>query len=480
MGLCPHGALSSTTAALGGDWLHPGDPGFEDARKVASVNPRTNKRPASIARCRTAGDVEHALSTAREQQLAIAVRSGGHDVLGASVCDGGLLIDLGAMKDIVLDPARQTVSVGAGVLARELCAACDPYGLLPIVGVHPDVGVAGLTLGGGFGLFLGRHGASCDNLLAAELVTADGQHRRVCRESDPDLFWALRGGGGNFGIVTSLEFKVHPAGPLLGGMLAFRSGLASFLTFYEEAMQHAPDELTVEVVVFGLGKPVVVAIVCWSGDLAEGERVLAPWRAQPGCWVDAIEPVTHAQLRERVGLDYLMKRVGLGGLMRAASRNTAQPEHNHWLGGSMQGLTPDAVAMFSEAAARARDTWTIGLSHRLHGQACRARPDESPLPRPHGQLSYLFGGNWRDPVKGEATMRWVDQSMQAARPLSTQGTYVNFLSSDDEPAVRASYGDSYERLAELKHRYDPTNLFRGNRNIRPAAPRAAVNAAPTE
>jgi len=454
---------------LRGSLLEPTDVGYNIARRVDSFNPETDRHPRLIVRCQDAEDVVLGTKFAREHAMELAVRSGGHDVLGASVCEDGMLIDLSRMNRVAVDARNHRACVSGGALAQDMNAACHPHGLLPIVGVNPTVGVAGLTLGGGFGLFLGRYGASCDNLLAADVVDADGQRIRASPQDDAELFWALRGGGGNFGIVTSLEYQLHPLDKVLGGLIAFRTDIAPFLEFYEATMQDAPDELVAEVVIFGLVKPIVLVIVCWCGDISTGQQVLQPLRSYTRALVDAIDVVSYAELNERIGFRYLMKRLGLGVFKDAAKTDQQiEPQYGQWRGGSMCGVTAHAARAFADAASQGTETWTIGLSHRLHGAACRVSAHDSPLPRPAGTLSYLFGATWRDPARGQAAMEWVTASMAALQPFSSAATYVNFLSSDEPAAIKASYGHCYERLAELKRKYDPNNVLRGNRNIQPA------------
>ena len=287
-------ALARLRQQFQGDIVAPSDPGYDAARKVASFNPTTDRRPQLIARCANHDDVVRSVRFAREHELDASIRAGGFDVLGASTCDGGIVIDLSRMKEVKIDPQHQTAVVQAGVRAAELSAAAEPYGLGAALGCHPAIGITGLTLGGGLGWLAGKHGASCDNLIDATMVTYDRTAVHISAAENPDLFWALKGGGGNFGVVTSMTLRLHPVARVFGGVAAFRGDFAAFLRFYRDFMKQAPDELTVELSIRVLGKPTALATACWSGDPAEGERVLRPLR-EFGLLADAMGIVPYDQ-----------------------------------------------------------------------------------------------------------------------------------------------------------------------------------------
>jgi len=239
-----------------------GDADYDRARAIASVNPRTDKRPRLIARCSDADDVARAIEFGRAQALEIAVRAGGHDVLGASVCEDGIVIDVSRMKSIAIDVGRRTARVEAGIRSSELNTATSVHGLAAVLGCNPAVGVAGLTLGGGLGWFVGRFGAACDNLVAAEVVDVNGMRRHASADENADLFWALRGGGGNFGVVTAFEYRLQPVDRVLGGLIAFRTDVAPFLRFYRDFMKGAPDALAVETSIVILDRPMILCTAC--------------------------------------------------------------------------------------------------------------------------------------------------------------------------------------------------------------------------
>ena len=458
----PAGRFAQFRNKFKGTLILPGDADYDRARAPASFNPRSDKHPSFIARCSDANDIVNALEFARTQSLQLAVRAGGHDLLGASVCEGGMVIDLSQMKSIAIDPERRTARVEPGVRAAELNAATSPHRLAAVLGCHPGVGVAGLTLGGGLGWFLGRLGAACDNLVSAEVIGADGKLRRASAGENADLFWALRGGGGNFGIVAALEYQLHPVDQVLGGLIAFRCAVPSFLRFYRDFMKAAPDALAAEVSVVMLDQPTILCRVCWSGDLSEGLRVLRPLRefAQP--LADAIGPVSYAHLTDRPSPEFAARVFELP----PAAAPPAAITYDYWRGGSLAELHDEVSEQIASAIANSTRGMSIGIGHHMHGQICRVPNDATPLMRSCGQFTYFFDASWRNAARAEAAMVWVDDSRSTLQKFSGSG-YVNYLSSDTEESVRAAYGGNYPRLVSLKRKYDPGNVFHSNRNIRP-------------
>jgi len=444
------GTLAGLRSRLKGRLILPGDDGYAAARRGASFSPAEDRHPAAIVQCADESDVARAIDAARTASLAIAVKSGGHDVLGECTADGGLVIDLGAMTRVDIDAAQQTATVQAGVRSGAFTAAAKPFGLAPVLGCNPGVGVAGLTLGGGLGWFLGTHGAACDNLIGADLVTADGRRLAVSARENPDLFWAIRGGGGNFGVATSLRCRLQPVTTVLAGVVGFRGDPGAFLRFYRDFMARAPDALAVELSISAGATPAILAICCWSGDLDEGQRVLAPLRAFDKPTVERIGPVAYGDFAGRAG----------GG---AATGNL------FWRGGSLDRLSDEAIGRLAEIAQAGPRNLSIGLGHYMHGRICAAPVGATPLVRQPGQLSYFLGAGWDAPAQAGAAMDAVTAAVAALRPVSSQAAYINYLSTDDESAVRAAYGAAnYARLQRLKDRYDPANLFRLNRNVRPS------------
>jgi FAD/FMN-containing dehydrogenase len=445
-----------------GTVILPGNAEYDRARAPASFNPRTDKHPRFIARCMNADDIVSALEFARMQSVEVAVRSGGHDPLGASVCEGGIVIDLSEMKSIVIDREHGTARVEPGVRARDLNIATSSHGLAAVLGCHPAVGVAGLTLGGGLGWLLGRFGAACDNLVSADVISADGKLRHASAGENADLFWALRGGGGNFGIVTSLEYQLHPVDQVLGGLIAFRGDVASFLLFYRDFMNAAPDALAVEMSIVMLDQPTILCRVCWSGDMTEGDRVLRPLREFGPPVADAINSVSYAHLTDRPGPEFSVRVFGPPPAVAPSPGMT----YDYWKGGSLKELKDHPIEQIASAFANSSRGMSIGIGHHMHGQICRVPNGATPLTRTSGQFTYFLDANWRKPAQAEAAMAWVDESWSAMQPFSST-SYVNYLSSNSEDSVQAAYRGSYQRLVALKRKYDPTNVFHLNRNVRP-------------
>jgi FAD/FMN-containing dehydrogenase len=459
--------LAEFRSAFKGSIVVRGDADYDRARAIASVNPSTDKRPRLIARCSNVDDVARAIEFGRMHALEIAVRAGGHDLLGASVCDDGIVIDVSQMKSIAIDGERRTARVGAGVRSSELNAATDSHGLAAVLGCNPGVGVAGLTLGGGLGWFLGRFGAACDNLIAADLVDAEGRRRHASADENADLFWALRGGGGNFGIVTAFEYRLHPVDRVLGGLIAFRTNVAPFLRFYRDFMKAAPDALAVETSIVMLERPTILCTACWSGDLTEGERALRPLREFGPPVADAIGSVPYARLTDRPGPEFGARVFGPPPAPPPTTAPPAGRTFDYWRGGSLDDLSDGAIEQVDSAIQSASRGMSMGLGHYMHGQICQAPADATPLPRKAGGFTYFFDANWRDPARADVAMRWVNDSSEAMRRWSSARTYVNYLSSDSDESVRAAYAANYQRLTALKRKYDPSNVFHLNRNIRP-------------
>jgi FAD/FMN-containing dehydrogenase len=444
-------------ARITGQLIVPDDPGYEQARKPISFNPTTDHHPQVIVRCATREDVAGAVVFAHEHALEVAIRSGGHDVLGASVCDG-MVIDLSALKKTAIDPVRRTAHVESGVRSWELNGAAQVIGLAAVLGCHPGVGVAGLTIGGGLGWFLGKHGASCDQLLGADVITAEGKAVRASKSENPDLYWALRGGGGNFGIATALDLQLHPVNEVLGGVLVLRADVAGFLRFYSSFMQAAPAELTVEISIIPGKEPSIIAITCWSGDTARGEAVLKPLRSFGSPLADWIGQVPYARLTNRMS--------EVGPLLGLRQPQSSGPGYNYWRGGSLHRINSACGEQIAAAIGLAPEGCSLGVGHYMHGRVCQVARHETPLIRTAGQVTYFINASWNEPNRSEAHMQWVDRSWAAMKTFSSGGAYINYLSIDEQTAVQESYLENYSRLVQIKRRYDPSNFFHRNRNIR--------------
>ena len=450
------------TTTFQGELLRPADRQYDEARKV--WNGAIDRRPALIARCSGAGDVTAALELARERELPVAVRGGGHSIAGDSVCDDGLVIDLSPLRAIKIDPAARTARAGGGVLWGELDAATQARGLATVGGIVTHTGIAGLTLGGGIGWLMRRHGATVDNLLAADVVTAGGELLRASDEEHPDLFWALRGGGGNFGIVTSFEYRLHPVGPtVLAGPLyyALEDG-PMVLRHYRDLIADAPDELTT---ILNLrmapplpfipeelhGRPVVTIAVCYAGDLARGEAVLAPLRRFGSPLVDAVGPRPYVELQ------------------RMFDPSVPHGWHYHWRSWELPPLSDSAIDTLVEQAGRITSPRSYIIVFQLGGAIARVGERETAYSQRDAAHNVNINAVWLegDP-EAERHVRWVHECYAALETHAGGRAYVNFLADEGADRVRAAYGPvKHDRLVALKRRYDPANVLRGNQNISP-------------
>lgn len=438
---------------------------YDSARRTASFNPRFDRRPLAMVGCRSEDDIVRSILFAREHALPLAVRSGGHDVLAASVCDGGLVIDLRYLVHADLNNDDQTIRVGAGAVAATVNHAAGQHGLAVPLGCNSSVGVSGLTLGGGLGWFVGSHGATCDSVTSARVITADGTVREVSDQDEPELFWAIRGGGGNFGVVSEWSFRTHAQHDVWCGGIIYPGELTrDFLAFYREFMAEAPDELTVEVIGNNYNGQMVAAAVCFSGDERDAKDALRPLRAFGPPVADGIVSRPYAELESMSPniVPYIQWQPHI---------LPDQPlEHgSYWQGTTVSGLTDDVIDAIDNAITHAPAGWSFGLGHVMRGACTRVPQNATPLLRIPGATTVHFDAGWPHRSQAETLMQWVDESTATVRALGA-GTpdYVNYLSQDDVGAVRKSYGIHYQTLAQLKRRYDPTNVFRQNRNIQPA------------
>ena len=438
-----------------GEVLCPDDAGYEDARKV--WNGMIDKRPGLIARCRGVADVIDAVSFARANDLLVAVRGGGHNVAGHAVCDGGILIDLSPMKGIRVDPAGRSVRAEAGVTWGEFDRETQAFGLAATGGVVSTTGIAGLTLGGGFGWLMRKFGLSCDSLVSVDMVTADGRFLRAGEDENPDLFWGVRGGGGNFGIITSFEYRLQPLGPVLAGRVIYPMAQAKdVLRFYREYTSTAPDELTTFVGLLTApdGTPAVAVLVCYAGDIDVGEKVIKPLRQFGRPVADMVGPMTY---RQHQSSGNAMLGPGL---------------YNYWKSNFLKGLSDDAIDTLVEGFRGVPSPMTLTLIEHLGGAVSRVDEDATAFSHRNVPYDFLTMSVWRDPGQSEANVRWTRQLWDSMQPFSSGGVYSNYLGNEaDEGShrVEAAYGGAarYERLVALKNRYDPTNLFRLNQNITP-------------
>ncbi len=447
-----------------GQVILPDDPGYEDARTV--WNGMIDRRPAIIARPNTTDEVARAIAYGRERSLPIAVRGGGHNVAGNATVDGGLVIDLSPLKGIQVDREKRVAIADPGLTWGEFDKATGAFGLATTGGIASTTGIAGFTLGGGIGWLMRRYGLTCDNLLASELVTAEGEAVRASANENADLFWALRGGGGNFGVVTRFEYRLHPVESVIGGLTLYPAERAgAILRFFRELTESAPDQLTMVFAVLTAppapfvpahlhGRPVAAILLCYTGDLAEGERVVRPIKAFGPPAAELIRPMPYPAFQ-------------------AMFDASAPPGlRNYWKASYFDAIPDAAIETILEQSARMTSARSVVRLHHMGGATARVAPESTAFTYRRALFTVAIEGKWVDPAEDETHMRWVRESADAVRPLTNGGAYVNFLSDDGEDRVRAAYGDrAYARLVEVKTRYDPENVFRLNQNIKPGGRR---------
>ena len=447
--LIPAAAVKEFAANLHGRLLSASDADYDQARRL--WNKMIDRRPALIARCSGAADIARAVSFARERELLVAVRGGGHSFPGYSMCEGGLVIDLSTMHGVRVDPVAKTAQVAGGAWIGDLDWEAQQYGLATTMGEISNTGVAGLTLGGGYGWLGRRHGLACDNLLSADLVTADGKMQRVSQSENPDLYWAIRGGGGNFGVVSSFEYRLHQVGPkVLAGDLAYAPAQTrDALEYYGHYAASAPRELSGEFSWGGAEGPDgdLTLSVCYIGDPKEGEKVLQPLRTGVKARADSI------RLQDYVAVQ------------RQFDGPPLSSQNQYLKGGYVAELTPAFIdALINEVKPNA--ALSIVLEH-CGGAISDVAPTATALAHRSEQFQLLVAAGWKDAADNEANRARVHAAWDKVSHF-TSGFYVN-LNTADQKAVDDNYGPNRARLTALKKEYDPANLFRMNANIRPAA-----------
>ncbi len=436
-----------------GKLLSPGSTEYETARRVWNV--MIDHHPALIAQCLTDEDVVAAVNVAREQGALLSIKAGGHGVSGKAVCDDGLVIDLSLMKEITVDPEARRARAQPGVLWGEFDAATLQHGLAITGGTDSTTGIAGLTLGGGHGWLEGTLGLSIDSLLSVDVVTADGVLRHASETEEPDLFWAMRGAGANFGVVTSFEFKLHPfSGTVLGGMIIYpRAMLRDVLKLYREFKKTEPDELITYAAMLTLpgGPPVVAFIPCYNGDLQAGEEAIAPLRALGEPMIDTVAPMPYSAMQQ---------------LLEAGILPNLQ---NYWKSGLGIEISDGAIEVLADFLPRVPSPMTVIAFVDFHGASRRVSSTATANPFRDASYELVMLGMWEDPADADQNITWLRELFSAVEPHLLDATYVNSLDGDEGiSGVRRAYGENYPRLAALKKRYDPANLFRMNQNIPPA------------
>ncbi|MDO3722123.1 FAD-binding oxidoreductase [Marinobacter sp. chi1] len=445
---------------FGGSVLEPADSGYDDARQI--WNAMIDRKPALIARCKSAEDVVAAVNFGREQRMLVSVKGGGHNIAGNAVCDDGLMIDLSQMKDVEIDADNRRALVGPGCTLADFDAAAQSHGLATPLGINSTTGVAGLTLGGGFGWLSRKFGMTIDNLISADVVTADGRMILASDSENPDLFWGLRGGGGNFGIVTSFEFKLHPVGPdLLSGLMVFPFGQAkSVLTQFARFTETMPDELNVWMVMRHApplpflpesvhGERIVALAICYAGDPAVGQKLIEPLRS----FGDA-----HG---EHVGVQ------PFADWQQAFDPLLTEGARNYWKSHNFVKLTDEVLEVLIDYGSKLPSPHCEIFIGSLGGATGRVAADAMAYSSRDANYVMNVHGRWEKPEEDDRCRGWARAFFEAAKPYASSGAYINFLSQDETDRVEFAYGAAYERLVEVKNKYDPENLFRVNQNIRP-------------
>ncbi len=449
-------AVTTLAATFTGQVLRPGDPGYDEVRKVH--NGLIDKRPAVIARCRGLADIVDAVKVAPDEKLEVAVRGGGHNVAGRATIDGGMMIDLSLMKGIHVDPKARTARAQGGLTWNEFNRETQLHGLATTGGVVSTTGIAGLTLGGGLGWLMGKYALALDNLLSVDLVLADGRILTASKDDHPDLFWAVRGGGGNFGVAASLEYRLHPVGPIVtGGLIAYPFSAAwDVLRFFRDVTASLPDEFTVFGGLIhapdGSGTKLAAIVLCHCGPLGAGEKAAQPIKKFGAPIMDVIGPMPYAQVNSMLDAGYPR-----GAL-------------NYWKSNFLSSLSDEAIRTMIDCFAKCPTPMGQLLLEHFHGAVTRVGVTDTAFPHRAAGINLLVLSEWMDPKDNAACTAWARESYTAMQPFMGSGRYVNYLGDDERgDAVAAAYGPNHRRLQQIKAQYDPENFFHTNQNIRPQA-----------
>ena len=445
------GVRAALQRRFAGTLVAPGDRHYERARRV--WNGCIDRRPALIAYCAGTADVAAALRVAREHELAVAVRGGGHSCAGLAVCDDGVVIDLSRMNSVAVDPAGRIVRAGAGALWQDVDRATQVFALATPGGTDSEVGIAGLTLGGGNGWLMGLHGATCDNVLSVDVIDAEGHQLVASAEENADLFWALRGGGGNFAVATAFEYRLHPVGPtVIGGMVLYAIDEArEVIAGYREFTRTAPDEVTAYacLIFTEAGRPAVAIAACAAAPLDRAEAMVGPLRRLGRPVADQLGPMAYTALQSILDP------------ARPAGRRCAMRSH------FMRELDDRAIDVMIGEFLRSPSPLSVAIVEHCHGAIARVPPTETAFALRDSPFHLEIIAFWEDAAQTDANVKWVQSFFAATEPFSSGQVYVNSLDRDEAHRVREAYGMNYERLTELKRRYDPDNVFRSTHNIPP-------------
>ncbi len=446
-------------AQVEGQVVTPDDADYDRARRV--YNAMIDRRPLAVVRCVGAADVGAAVRYAAAAGVPLAVRGGGHSVPGFGTVDGGVVADLGGMREVTVDPGRRLAIADGGATWNDVNAATAAHGLATTGGIVSTTGVGGLTLGGGIGYLARGHGLSCDNLDSVEIVTADGQLRTASERENEDLFWAIRGGGGNFGVVTSFRFRLHPVPEIYGGPMFYDlKDAATVLRFYRDHIVTASEKLGAFpgfqiapplpfIPAERHGETMFLVVACWAGPVAQGEAALRPFHEVAEVVAEHVGPAPYFALNSAFDALY---PAGL---------------QHYWKTAFASELTDDAIEAHLDFGSRVPVVSSTMHIYPINGACHRVAPEATAFANRSANFATVIAGMWPDPADNDATIAWVRDYYSAIAPYSEAGGYVNFMSGDDGSRVPASYGRNLARLQEVKRRHDPTNLFRVNQNIQP-------------
>ena len=441
-----------------GDVITKDDAGYDEARAVR--NAMIDKHPAVVVRPVNAGDVIAAVNFAREGHLALAIRGGGHSVPGFGTCDG-VVIDMSRMRGVRVNPEKRTARVEGGATWGDFNSAANAFGLATTGGIISTTGVGGLTLGGGIGYLARGFGLSLDNLISADVVTADGKFQIASDKENPDLFWAIRGGGGNFGVVTSFEFKLHPVKDIYGGPMFFELKYAGdLLRFFREYIATAPEAMGA-FPAFQIAPPLpfipekrhgdtfALMVACWAGPVEEGEKALKPFHDVAPVFAEHVGPMPYPALN-------------------SAFDGLYPPDLQHyWKANFVKELTDDAIAAHVEHGSKVPAMTSTMHIYPINGAVHRVASDQTTFAYRDANFATVIAGMWPDPAQNKANIQWVRDYYDATAPLSEEGGYINFMAEDDQSRIKANYKGNYNRLVQAKKKYDPDNLFHVNQNIKP-------------
>jgi len=442
-----------------GDVIAAEDAGYDEARSVR--NRMIDRRPAVVTRPVNAGDVIAAVNFARESHLPLAIRGGGHSVPGFGTCDDGVVIDMSRMRGVRVNPEKRTARAEGGATWGDFNAATNAFGLATTGGIISTTGVAGLTLGGGIGYLARGYGLSLDNLISADVVTADGKLLIASDKENQDLFWAIRGGGGNFGVVTSFEFRLHPVKDIYGGPMFFELKYAGdLLRFYRDYIKDAPEAMGA-FPAFQIAPPLpfipenrhgdtfALMVACWSGPVAEGEKALKPFHDVAPVFAEHVGPMPYPALN-------------------SAFDGLYPPDLQHyWKANFVKELTDDAIAAHVEHGSKVPAMTSTMHIYPINGAVHKVASDDTAFAYRDANFATVIAGMWPDPAQNKDNIKWVRDYYDATAPLSEEGGYINFMAEDDQSRIKANYKGNYNRLVQAKKKYDPDNLFHVNQNIKP-------------